>query len=111
MYDFLLFVRMFLIQALLYTAYGSIFLMTAFLIKNIGGTMAFNVFFSLILSSLSSMVGDSYLGRILLLMNFSPTAMPHPLAKDISIAIAAALSYLILCGGIGGFIFKKQDIK
>lgn len=111
MYDLLLFVRMFLIQSLLYTAYGSIFLMIAFLIKNIGGTMAFNVLFSLILGSLGSMVGDSYWGRILLLMNFSPTAMPHPLAVDIRLAIAAALSYLILCVGIGGFTFKKQDIK
>jgi hypothetical protein len=85
--------------------------MIAFLIKNIGGTMAFNIFFSLIIGSLASIFGNGYLGRIFLTMNFSPTAIPYPLAKDISIAIAAALSYLILCGGIGGFIFKKQDIK
>jgi ABC-2 type transport system permease protein len=111
MYDFLLFIRMFLIQSLLYTAYGSVFLMIAFLIKNIGGTMAFSIFFSLILGSLGSLVGNSYFGRILLLMNFSPTAVPHPQSVDISIAIAAALSYLILCSGIGGFTFIKQDIK
>jgi ABC-2 type transport system permease protein len=111
MYDLLLLVRMFLIQVLLYTAYGSIFLMVAFLIKNIGGTMAFGIFFSLILGSLGSVVGNSYFGRILLLMNFSPTAVPHPQAVDIRIAIAVALSYLILCSGIGGVTFKKQDIK
>lgn len=111
MFDLLLLLRMFLIQVLLYTAYGSIFLMIAFLIKNIGGTMAFNIFFSLILGSLGSLVGNSYLGRILLLMNFSPTSIPHPQAVDIRIAFAVALSYLILCSGIGGFTFKKQDIK
>lgn len=111
MYDLLLLVRMLLIQGLLYTAYGSIFIMIAFLIKNIGGTMAFSIFFSLIIGSLSSVVGNGYLGRILLLMNFSPTAIPHPQAVDMRIAIAVALSYLILCSGIGGFTFKKQDIK
>lgn len=111
MYDFLLFVRMFLIQSLLYAAYASIFLMIAILIKNIGGTMAFSIFFSLILGSLGSLVGESYSGRILLLMNFSPTAVPHPQAVDIRIAIAAGLSYLILFSGIGGITFKKQDIK
>jgi ABC-2 type transport system permease protein len=47
----------------------------------------------------------------MLLMNFSPTAMPNPQAVDIRIAIAVALSYLILCFSIGGFTFKKQDIK
>jgi ABC-2 type transport system permease protein len=111
MYDLQLLVRMFLIQVLLYTAYGSVFLMIAFLIKNIGGTMAFSIFFSLILGSLGSVVGNSYLGRILLLMNFPPTAVPNPQAVDIRIAIAVALAYLILCFGIGGFTFKKQDIK
>ncbi|MCT8975266.1 ABC transporter permease [Clostridium sp. CX1] len=110
-YDLLLLVRMFLIQSLLYTAYASIFLMIAFLIKNVGGTMSFSIFFSLILGSLGSVVGNSYLGRILLLMNFSPTAVPQPQVVDIRIAIAVALFYLILCLGIGGFIFKKQDIK
>ncbi|AEY67424.1 ABC transporter permease [Clostridium sp. BNL1100] len=109
--DMLLVFRMLLIQGLLYTAYGSIFLMIAFLIKNIGGTMAFAIFFSLILGSLGSIIGNSYFGRILLLMNFSPTAMPHPQVVDIWIAIAAALGYLILCSGVGGFTFKKQDIK
>lgn len=111
MYDLLLLLRMFLIQSLLYTAYASIFLMITFLIKNIGGTMAFSIFFSLILGSLGSLVGESYLGRILLIMNFSPTAVPHPQAVDIRIAIAAGLSYLILFSGIGGITFKKQDIK
>lgn len=110
-YDLLLLVRMLLIQAMLYTAYGSVFLMIAFLIKNIGGTMAFSIFFSLILGSLGSVVGNSYLGRALLLMNFPPTAVPHPQAVDIRIAITVALSYLILCLGIGGFTFKRQDIK
>ena len=111
MSDLLLACRMISIQALLYTAYGSIFLMIAVLIKNIGGTMAFTIFSSLILGSLSSIIGNSYVGRILLLMNFSPVAMPHPQVKDIWIAIAAALAYLILCSGVGGFTFKKQDIK
>ncbi len=111
MLDILLLFRMLLIQALLYTAYGSIFLMLAFLIKNIGGTMAFTIFFSLILGSLGSIVGNGYLGRVLLLMNFSPTAMPCPQIVDIWIAIAAGLAYLILCSGVGGFAFKKQDIK
>ncbi|MCM0648933.1 ABC transporter permease [Clostridium swellfunianum] len=111
MYDLLLFIRMFLIQSLLYTAYASVFLMIAFLIKNIGGTMAFSIFFSLILGSLSSIFGNGYLGRVMLLMNFSPTAMPNPQAVDIRIAIAVALSYLILCFSIGGFTFKNQDIK
>lgn len=111
MVDLLLLVRMFLIQGLLYTAYGSLFLMIAFLIKNVGGTMAFSIFFSLIIGSLSSVVGNSYIGRILLLMNFSPTAVPYPQAVDMWIAIAVALAYLILCTGLGGFTFKKQDIK
>lgn len=111
MYDLLLLIRMLLIQGLLYTAYGSIFLMIAFLIKNIGGTMAFSIFFSLIIGSLGSVVGNGYLGRTLLLMNFSPTAVPNPRAVDMRIAIAVALSYLILCLGIGGLAFKKQDIK
>lgn len=111
MYDLLLIVRMFFIQTLLYAAYGSLFLMIAFLIKNIGGTMAFGIFFSLILGSLGSVVGDSKWGRILLFMNFSSTAMPHPQAVDMRIAIVVALSYLILCLSIGGFTFKKQDIK
>lgn len=111
MYDLLLLVRMFLIQGLLYTAYGSIFLMIAFLIKNIGGTMAFSILFSLILGSLGSVVGNSALGRILLLMNFPPTAIPHPQAADMRIAIAVALSYLIMCSSIGGLTFNKQDIK
>lgn len=111
MYDLLLLVRMFLIQGLLYTAYGSIFLMIAFLIKNIGGTMAFSIFFSLIIGSLGSVVGNSYWGRILLLMNFSPNAVPHPQVMDVKIAIAVALFYLTLCSTIGGLIFKKQDIK
>lgn len=112
MYDLLLLVRMFLIQGLLYTAYGSIFLMISFLIKNVGGTMAFNIFLSIMIGPpLASIIGDSYLGRILLLMNFSPTAIPHPQGVDISIAIAVALFYLILCSTIGKFTFKKQDIK
>lgn len=111
MYDLLLIARMFLIQVLLYTAYGSLFLMIAFLIKNIGGTMVFSIFFSLMIGSLGSVVGDGYLGRILLLMNFSPTAVPHPQVLDISIAIAVALSYLIFCTGVGGLTFNKQDIK
>lgn len=113
MYDLLLLVRMFLIQGLLYTAYGSVFLMIAFVIKNIGGTMAFSIFFSLILGSLASIVGNGYLGRTrpLLFMNFSPTALPHPEAVDIRIAIVVALTYLLLCSSIGGFTFKKQDIK
>lgn len=111
MYELFLLTRMFLIQFLLYAAYSSIFLMIAFLIKNIGGTMAFSIFFSLIIGSLVSVFGDSHLGRIFLTMNFPPTAMPHPQAADIKIAIAAALSYIILCSGIGGFTFKKQDIK
>lgn len=110
-YDLLLLLRMLLIQGLLYTAYGSIFLMIAFLIKNTGGTMAFSIFFSLIVGSLGSLVGNSYVGRMLLLMNFSPTAVPHPQAVDIRIATVVALSYLILCSGIGGFTFNKQDIK
>ena len=109
--DLLLLVRIFIIKSLLYTAYGSIFLMIAFLIKNIGGTMAFSIFFSLILGSLGSIVGNGYLGRTLLFMNFSPNAMPHQQAVDIRIAITVALLYLVLCSGIGGFIFKKQDIK
>lgn len=111
MNDLLLLVRMLLIQLLLYTAYGSVFLMIASLIKNIGGTMAFSIFFSLIIGSLSSVFGDSYIGRALLIMNFSPTAVPHPQAVDIRIAIVVASTYLILCTGIGGFIFRKQDIK
>lgn len=111
MYDFLLLFRMLLIHALLYTAYGSIFLKIAFLIKNIGGTMAFSIFFSLILGSLSSVFGEGYLGRIMLLKNFSPTAIPNPQAVDIRIAIAVALSYLFLCFSIGCVTFKKQDIK
>jgi ABC-2 type transport system permease protein len=111
LYDFLLLLRMFFIHVLLYSAYGSIFLMIAFLIKNIGGTMAFTTFFSLILGSLSSVVGNSYYGRILLLMNFSSTAMPHPQVVDIRMAIAVAISYLILCSSIGGLTFKMQDIK
>ncbi|QGU95410.1 ABC transporter permease subunit [Clostridium bovifaecis] len=110
-YDLLLLLRMFLIQILLYTAYGSIFLMIAFLIKNIGGTMAFGIFFSLIIGSLGSLIGDGYLARILLFKNFSPTAVPHPQAVDLRIAIAVGLAYLILCSGIGGITFKKQDIK
>lgn len=109
--DLLLMLRMFIIQILLYTAYGSIFLMLTFLIKNVGGTMAFNIFFSLIIGSLGSLVGNSYFGRILLLMNFSPTAVPHPQAIDVRIAIIVALSYLILSTGIGGVTFYKQDIK
>lgn len=48
---------------------------------------------------------------LLLLVNFSPTVVPHPQAVDIRIAIAAALCYLILCSGIGGCAFKKQDIE
>lgn len=112
MYDFILMVRMLFIQALLYTAYGSVFLMIAFIIKNIGGTMAVNIFISLIIGPpLASLVGNSLLGRIVLLMNFSPTAAPHPQAMDIKIAVAVALSYLILCLSIGGLTFKKQDIK
>lgn len=111
MYDLILLARMILIQFLLYTAYASIFLMIAFLIKNIGGTMAFGIFFSLIIGSLGTLFGDGYLARILLLKNFSPTAVPHPQAVDIRIGIAVGLAYLILCSGIGGFIFKKQDIK
>jgi len=111
MYDLILLTRMLLIQGLLYTAYGSVFLMIAFLIKNIGGTMAFSIFFSLILGSLGSVVGNSYFGRILLLMNFSPNAVPHPQVVDIKIGVAIALSYLILCSSIGGLTFKKQDIK
>lgn len=109
--DLLLLVRMFLIQGLLYTAYGSVFLMIASFIKNIGGTMAFCIFFSLILGSLGSVVGNSYMGRVFLLMNFSPTAKPYPQTLDIKIAITVALSYLILCSSIGGFTFIKQDIK
>lgn len=111
LYDLYLLVRMLLIQGLLYTAYGSVFLMMAFLIKNIGGTMAFSIFFSLILGSLGSIIGNGYLGRSLLFMNFSPTAVPHPQTVDLWIAIAVALSYLVLCSGIGGITFKKQDIK
>ncbi len=111
MVDLLLLVRMFLIQALLYTAYGSIFLMIAFLIKNIGGTMAFSIFFILILGSIIG--NSSWGGRILLLMDFSPPTSipPHPQAVDIRITTAVALSNLVICSGIGGFIFKKQDIK
>lgn len=111
MYDLLLIVRMSLIQFLLYTAYGSIFLMIAFLIKNIGGTMAFGIFFSLIIGSLDSLFGDGYLMRILLFKNFTPTAVPLPQAMDIIIAVAVALFYMILFFSIGGFTFKKQDIK
>jgi ABC-2 type transport system permease protein len=111
MYELLLLIRMFLIQVLLYTAYGSLFLMIAFLIKNIGATMVFSIFFSLMIGSLGTVVGEGYLGRILLLMNFSPTAVPHPQVLDIRIAIAVALSYLIFCTGVGGLTFKKQDIK
>lgn len=111
MYDLLLLVRMLLIQGVLYTAYGSIFLMIAFLIKNIGGTLAFSIFFSLTVGSLGSIVGNGYFGRILLLMNFPPTAVPLPQTVNIKIAIAVALFYLILCSGIGGYTFKKQDIK
>ncbi|MDF2543857.1 MAG: hypothetical protein K0S47_3575 [Herbinix sp.] len=111
LHDLLLMIRMLMIQVLLYSAYGSIFLMIAFLIKNIGGTMAFTILFSLILGSLSSLVGNSYFGRILLLMNFSPTAVPNPQTVDLKIAIAVALSYLIICFGIGRFVFKTQDIK
>lgn len=111
LFDMLLLFRMLLIQVLLYTAYASVFLMISFLIKNIGGTMAFNIFFCLILGSLSSLVGNSYLGRILLLMNFSPTAVPHPRTVDIRIAIIVGLAYLIIFSGIGGLTFKKQDIK
>jgi ABC-2 type transport system permease protein len=110
-YDFVLLIRMLIIQALLYTAYGSIFLMLTILIKNVGGAMAFNILFSLVLGSLSSVVGNSYLGRMMLLMNFSPTAVPYPETVDLVIAIVVGLFYLLLCTGIGGFIFKKQDIK
>lgn len=108
MVDLLLLARTILIQALLYTAYGSIFLMIAFLIKNIGGTMAFNIFFILILASI---IGNSSWGRILLLMDFSPTSILNPQAVDIRITTAVALSNIVICSGIGGFIFKKQDIK
>lgn len=111
MTDLLLMIRMLLIQALLYSAYGSIFVMLAILIKNIGGAMAFNILFSLILSSLGSVVGNGYMGRALLLMNFSPTAVPHPQTLDLEIAVIVAFSYLVICSGIGGFTFKKQDIK
>lgn len=110
-YDAVLILRMLVIQVLLYTAYGSIFLMIAYLIKNIGGTMAFSIIFSLILSSLGSVVGNGYMGRLFLLKNFPPTAVPNPQAVDIRIAVVVALSYLILCGVIGGFTFYKQDIK
>jgi ABC-2 type transport system permease protein len=111
MYDFFLLIRMLIIQALLYTAYGSIFLMLTFLIKNVGGAMAFNILFSLVLGSLSSIVGSSMAGRLLLLMNFSPTAVPNPSTMDLAIAIVVSLFYLMLCSGIGGITFKKQDIK
>lgn len=73
--------------------------------------MTFSIFFSLIIGSLGSVVGNSYLERILLLMNFSPTAVPNLQAVDIKMAIAVALSYLILCSSIGGIVFKNQDIK
>lgn len=110
-YDVVLLIRMLIIQALLYTAYGSIFLMLTILIKNVGSAMAFNILFSLVLASLSSVVGNSYFGRMLLLMNFTPTAVPYPKAVDLIIAVVVGLSYLLLCFGIGGFTFKKQDIK
>lgn len=109
--DLILFIRMFFIQTLLYTAYGSLFLMIAFLIKNIGGTMAFNIFASLILGSLSSLFGNGYIGRLVLLMNFSPTAVSNPEAIDLIIAIVVGLSYLLISITIGGFTFYKQDIK
>lgn len=111
MQDFILLLRMLLIHYLLYTAHGSMFLMIASLIKNIGGTMAFSIFFSLILGSLGSVVGNSSWGRGLLLMNFSPTALPQPQGVDITIAIMVAFSYLILCTCIGGLSFIKQNIK
>lgn len=111
MNDLLLLFRMLFIQGLLYTAYGSVFLMIAFLIKNIGGTMAFSIFFSLILGSLGSIIGNGPIGRVLLFMNFTPTAVPHPQVEDIWIAIVVAFSYLILCSSLGGFTFKKQDVK
>ena len=109
--DLLLLLRMFLIHGLLYSAYSSIFLMTAFLIKNIGGALIFNIFFSLIIGSFASLFGNGYLVRILLISNFSPTAVPYPLGIDLKLAIAAALSYLIICIGIGGVTFKILDIK
>ncbi|MBZ2174293.1 ABC transporter permease [Schnuerera sp. xch1] len=111
-YDLMLLIRMLIIQDLLYTAHGSIFLMIAFLIKNIGSTMAVSLLLSLVIvPPLSTLVENSDWGRIFLIMNFSPTALPHPQAVDIRVAIAVALSYLILCSGIGWFTFKKQDIK
>ncbi|WP_426348995.1 ABC transporter permease [Alloiococcus sp. CFN-8] len=109
--DLLLLLRMLLIHGLLYSAYGSIFLMTAFLIKNIGGALVFNIFFSLIIGSFASLLGNGYIGRILLISNFSPTAVPYPLGIDLKLAIAAALSYLIIFTGIGGVTFKILDIK
>lgn len=109
MYDLLLIVRMILIQGLLYIAYGSILLMIAFLIKNIGATMIFSIFFSLIIGTLE--VGSSYWGRILINMNFSPNAIPQLQEMDMIIGIVVALSYLILCSAIGGFIFSREDIK
>jgi ABC-2 type transport system permease protein len=109
--DMLLFIRMFLIQIVLYTAYASLFLLISFLIKNIGGTMAFTIIFSLVLGSLASMVGNSLIGRILLIMNFSPTALPHPSQTDLMLAMVVAISYLILTTGIGLYIFNKRDIK
>lgn len=110
-FDLLLMIRMFLIHGLLYTSYASIFILIAYLIKNIGATMAFSIFFSLILGSLGTLLGSSSIGRALLLMNFSPTGVPHPQIIDIIIAILVALSYLIICSVIGIYLFKKQDIK
>lgn len=111
MVDLMELVRMLLIQGLLYTAYGSLLLMIAFLIKNTGGTMAFSILFSAIYGSLGSFFGEGVLGRMLLMSHFTLNAVPQPQGSDMGIALSVALGYLILFSGIGGFMFKKQDIK
>ncbi len=71
--------------------------------------MAFSIFFILILGSI---IGNSSWGEeFYCLWIFPPTSIPHPQAVDIRITTAVALSNLVICSGIGGFIFKKQDIK
>lgn len=111
MIDLLMLVRMFIIQSLLYTAYASLFLMLAVAIKNIGGTMAFTIIFSLILGSLASVFESSSIGRLLLVLNFPPTAIPQPLGGDLRIGFVVAFCYVIVTLGIGSYIFTKRDMK
>ena len=109
--DLLQLVRMAGISGLLFIGFAGIFLMVGTLVKNMGHSMAINICIVIFLGFIVSGAGDTVWGRIWLLMNFAPNAVPQPEIAGIKMAIAVALTYLTGCSCIGAFSFRKQDIK